>query len=256
MGPGCVPMLPVTIRNVLGRRPPCPVPQGRRAAGLRCSDPRRNGARGGRSRRRRAPTWRAGRAWRRGGGGLVAARPGARGTVMVRPSTRCKLSVASSKRTSRTRSSAPGAKMPMPCLQEGRLPLPDVAVQRGQLLGGGADVTREGDRMQPELGGAGAGVDVRQRGQRGGRWPFAPERFSGRSGAPTPALPRLTPREGARASRSSAASGSCPDMSRIATSVVDQGDPGEAGRGPVATSRFPLARPCQGRWGKTGACSA
>ena len=70
------------------------------------------------------------------------------------------LGVSPAMRTSRTRMSAPGAKLPMPRLQNGRLPLPDMGQQRGERLGVEADVTCEGDRLQPELGGAAAGVGM------------------------------------------------------------------------------------------------
>src|SRR5438876_5986984 len=71
---------------------------------------------------------------------------------MVRPSRRDTLKVSFVNFTPVTRSSAVSAKMPMPGLQECRLMLNHSFLKPPLLLGREAEVPREADRLQPELG--------------------------------------------------------------------------------------------------------
>src|SRR5438105_6379615 len=71
---------------------------------------------------------------------------------MVRPSRMATLKVSFVNVTSVTRSSAVSAKMPMPGLQECRLMLNHQFLKPSQFLGWEAEVPRQADRLQPELG--------------------------------------------------------------------------------------------------------
>src|SRR5438105_11639742 len=71
---------------------------------------------------------------------------------MVRPSRRLTLSELFVNFTSVTRSSAAGAKMPMPSLQECRLMFGHQFLNPPQLLGGEPHIPSQRDRLQPKFG--------------------------------------------------------------------------------------------------------
>src|SRR5438067_12872253 len=82
---------------------------------------------------------------------------------MVRPSHRATLKVSFVNFTFVTRSSAVSAKMPMPSLQECRLMLNHQFLKPPQLLGWEAEVPRQADRLQPELGRQIVPIDMNMR---------------------------------------------------------------------------------------------
>src|SRR5207302_8250744 len=82
---------------------------------------------------------------------------------MVRPSRRPTLKVSFVNFTSVTRSSAVSAKMPMPGLQECRLMLNHQFLKPPQLFGREAEVPRQADRLQPELGRPLVSIDMDMR---------------------------------------------------------------------------------------------